>query len=119
VVPMSDQVVELLTTLSSITKPVSEFVFAGRNDKKKSICENAVLLVIKQIGYEGLESGHGFRHEFSTIMNEHEWPADAIEVQLAHANGGSVRGIYNHAQYLDKRREMMQWWADWLDGKVE
>ncbi|MCA2046869.1 integrase, partial [Escherichia coli] len=20
-----------------------------------------------------------------------------------------------HAQYLDKRREMMQWWADWLD----
>lgn len=118
VVPMSDQVVELLTTLSSITKPVSEFVFAGRNDKKKPICENAVLLVIKQIGYEGLESGHGFRHEFSTIMNEHEWPADAIEVQLAHANGGSVRGIYNHAQYLDKRREMMQWWADWLDVKL-
>ncbi|MGT6174646.1 hypothetical protein ACRWWJ_26815, partial [Escherichia coli] len=26
--------------------------------------------------------------------------------------------IYNHAQYLDKRREMMQWWADWLDEKV-
>ncbi|MGC5183471.1 hypothetical protein ACPXBI_25355, partial [Escherichia coli] len=25
---------------------------------------------------------------------------------------------YNHAQYLDKRREMMQWWADWLDEKV-
>ncbi|RIH37703.1 integrase, partial [Shigella dysenteriae] len=25
----------------------------------------------------------------------------------------------NHAQYLDKRREMMQWWADWLDEKVE
>ncbi|MDN5157706.1 hypothetical protein LVK59_25515, partial [Escherichia coli] len=23
------------------------------------------------------------------------------------------------AQYLDKRREMMQWWADWIDGKVE
>lgn len=75
-------VVELLTTLSSITKPVSEFVFAGRNDKKKPICENAVLLVIKQIGYEGLESGHGFRHEFSTIMNEHEWPADAVKCNL-------------------------------------
>ncbi|WP_255078905.1 hypothetical protein, partial [Escherichia coli] len=25
---------------------------------------------------------------------------------------------YNHAQYFDKRREMMQWWADWLDEKV-
>ena len=93
-------------------------MFAGRNDKKKPISENAVLLVIRQIGYEGLASGHGFRHQFSTIMNEHGWPADAIEKQLAHTASGSIRGIYNHAQYLDKRREMMQWWADWLDEKV-
>lgn len=117
-VPMSDQVISLLQTLKPVTQPVSSFVFAGRNDKAKSISENAVLLVIRQIGYEGLASGHGFRHQFSTIMNEHGWPADAIEKQLAHANSGSIRGIYNHAQYMDKRREMMQWWADWLDEKV-
>ncbi|WP_445440878.1 tyrosine-type recombinase/integrase [Citrobacter freundii] len=117
-VPMSDQVVSLLETLRPVTQPISSFVFAGRNDKTKPISENAVLLVIRQIGYEGLASGHGFRHQFSTIMNEHEWPADAIEKQLAHANSGSIRGIYNHAQYMDKRREMMQWWADWLDEKV-
>lgn len=117
-VPMSDQVVSLLETLSPVTQPISSFVFAGRNDKTKPISENAVLLVIRQIGYEGLASGHGFRHQFSTIMNEHEWPADAIEKQLAHANSGSIRGIYNHAQYMDKRREMMQWWADWLDETV-
>ncbi|TGD96016.1 integrase [Salmonella enterica subsp. enterica serovar Poona] len=117
-VPMSDQVVSLLETLKPVTQPISGFVFAGRNDKTKPISENAVLLVIRQIGYEGLASGHGFRHQFSTIMNEHEWPADAIEKQLAHANSGSIRGIYNHAQYMDKRREMMQWWADWLDEKV-
>ncbi|RNW28992.1 tyrosine-type recombinase/integrase [Citrobacter werkmanii] len=117
-VPMSDQVISLLETLKPVTQPISSFVFAGRNDKTKPISENAVLLVIRQIGYEGLASGHGFRHQFSTIMNEHEWPADAIEKQLAHANSGSIRGIYNHAQYMDKRREMMQWWADWLDEKV-
>lgn len=117
-VPMSDQVVSLLEMLKPVTQPISSFVFAGRNDKTKPISENAVLLVIRQIGYEGLASGHGFRHQFSTIMNEHEWPADAIEKQLAHANSGSIRGIYNHAQYMDKRREMMQWWADWVDEKV-
>lgn len=117
-VPMSDQVSSLLETLKPVTQPISRFVFAGRNDKTKPISENAVLLVIRQIGYEGLASGHGFRHQFSTIMNEHEWPADAIEKQLAHANSGSIRGIYNHAQYMDKRREMMQWWADWIDEKV-
>ncbi|WP_441546194.1 tyrosine-type recombinase/integrase [Citrobacter freundii] len=117
-VPMSDQVVSLLEMLKPVTQPISSFVFSGRNDKTKPISENAVLLVIRQIGYEGLASGHGFRHQFSTIMNEHEWPADAIEKQLAHANSGSIRGIYNHAQYMDKRREMMQWWADWIDEKV-
>ncbi|WP_288845673.1 tyrosine-type recombinase/integrase [uncultured Citrobacter sp.] len=117
-VPMSDQVVSLLEMLKPVTQPISSFVFAGRNDKTKPISENAVLLVIRQIGYEGLASGHGFRHQFSTIMNENEWPADAIEKQLAHANSGSIRGIYNHAQYMDKRREMMQWWADWIDEKV-
>lgn len=116
IVPMSSQAVSLLENIRPITEPISDFVFAGRNDKTKPISENAVLLVIRQIGYEGLASGHGFRHQFSTIMNEYEWPADAIEKQLAHANSGSIRGIYNHAQYLDKRREMMQWWADYIDG---
>ncbi|EOV9009410.1 tyrosine-type recombinase/integrase [Cronobacter malonaticus] len=114
-VPMSRQVYDLLRQLQPITS-ISDFVFAGRNDKKKSISENAVLLVIRQIGYEGLASGHGFRHQFSTILNEHGWPHDAIERQLAHVDRNNIRGIYNHAQYLEKRKEMMQWWADYIDG---
>lgn len=118
IVPMSQQVHDLLKMLQPITS-VSDFVFAGRNDKRKSISENTVLQVIRQIGYEGLASGHGFRHQFSTVMNEHQWPHDAIEKQLAHTDRNNIRGIYNHAQYLDKRREMMQWWADWIDGKAE
>lgn len=116
-VPMSQQVHDLLRQLQPITS-ISPFVFAGRNDKKKSISENAVLLVIRQIGYEGLASGHGFRHQFSTILNEHGWPHDAIERQLAHVDRNNIRGIYNHAQYLEKRREIMQWWADYIDGNT-
>ena len=117
-VPMSQQVYDLLQMLKPITS-ISPFVFAGRNDKNKSISENAVLQVIRQIGYEGLASGHGFRHQFSTILNEHGWAHDAIERQLAHVDRNNIRGIYNHAQYLDKRREMMQWWADYIDGEKE
>lgn len=116
-VPMSQQVYDLLQFLKPITS-ISSFVFMGRNDKKKSLSENAVLLVIRQIGYEGLASGHGFRHQFSTILNEHGWPHDAIERQLAHVDRNNIRGIYNHAQYIEKRREMMQWWADYIDGKT-
>ncbi|WP_432372840.1 tyrosine-type recombinase/integrase [Pantoea allii] len=118
IVPMSSQVKDLLNFIKPMTS-ISPFVFPGRNDKSKSISDAAVLLVIRQIGYEGLASGHGFRHQFSTVLNEHSWPHDAIERQLAHVDRNNIRGIYNHAQYLDTRREMMQWWADYIDGKVK
>ncbi|EEP2810167.1 tyrosine-type recombinase/integrase [Salmonella enterica] len=116
IVPMSDQVVELFKVLQHITGQYS-LCFPGRNDRKKPISENAVLGVIRSIGYEGQTSGHGFRHQFSTVLNEKHWNSDAIEMQLAHVSGGT-RSVYNHAAYLDMRREMMQWWADWLDEKV-
>ncbi|ELY5802098.1 tyrosine-type recombinase/integrase [Cronobacter sakazakii] len=116
VVPMSEQVTELFQFLQKITGQY-ELCFPGRSDRKKPISENAVLGVIRNIGYEGQTSGHGFRHQFSTVLNEKHWNHDAIEMQLAHVSGGT-RSVYNHAAYLDTRREMMQWWADWLDEKV-
>ncbi|ELY6117168.1 tyrosine-type recombinase/integrase [Cronobacter sakazakii] len=117
VVPMSEQVIELFQFLQKITGQY-ELCFPGRSDRKKPISENAVLGVIRNIGYEGQTSGHGFRHQFSTVLNEKHWNHDAIEMQLAHVSGGT-RSVYNHAAYLDTRREMMQWWADWLDEKVK
>lgn len=116
VVPMSDQVIELFRFLQQITGQY-ELCFPGRSDRRKPISENAVLGVIRNIGYEGQTSGHGFRHQFSTVLNEKHWNRDAIEMQLAHVSGGT-RSVYNHAAYLDTRREMMQWWADYLDEKV-
>ncbi|EAV9118183.1 integrase [Salmonella enterica subsp. enterica serovar Cubana] len=116
IVPMSDQVVELFKVLQHITGQYS-LCFPGRNDRKKPISENAVLGVIRSIGYEGQTCGHGFRHQFSTVLNEKHWNSDAIEMQLAHVSGGT-RSVYNHAAYLATRREMMQFWADWLDEKV-
>jgi hypothetical protein len=41
---------------------------------------------------------------------------DVIERQLAHAERNKVRASYNHAQYLPQRREMMQWWGNYVDG---
>lgn len=117
VIPMSEQVIELFRFLQNITGQY-ELCFPGRNDRKKPISENAILGVIRNIGYEGQTSGHGFRHQFSTVLNEKHWNSDAIEIQLAHVSGGT-RSVYNHAAYLDTRREVMQFWADWLDEKTQ
>ena len=44
---------------------------------------------------------------------------DVIERQLAHRETDAVRAAYNRAQYLDQRRALTQWWADWLDRQRE
>jgi integrase len=62
-------------------------------------------------------TGHGFRSMASTRLNEsQQWHKDAIERQLAHAEGNAVRGAYNYAEHLPERKKMMQAWADYLDG---
>jgi hypothetical protein len=53
---------------------------------------------------------------FSTEANENNWNEDWIERQLAHDERNRIRAAYNAAQYLQQRREMMQWWADRLDA---
>ena len=58
------------------------------------------------------------RAMFSTIANEHGINRDVIERQLAHVEENSVRGAYNHAEYMPERIKLMQWWADYLDSLI-
>ncbi|WP_447982874.1 tyrosine-type recombinase/integrase [Achromobacter kerstersii] len=72
---------------------------------------------LKILGFEGEQTGHGFRGLASTIMNERSGArAEVIERQLAHKERNMVRRAYNHAEYLDERRQLMQWWSDYLDS---
>ncbi len=43
---------------------------------------------------------------------------ELFRLRLTHADKNSIRGTYNHAQYLDGRREMMQWYADYIDQLI-
>lgn len=73
-----------------------------------------MIFALYDLGYRNRQSVHGFRGLFSTVLNEHGFNRDWIEVALAHSDD-SVRGAYNAAAYLDQRRIMLQWWADWVD----
>lgn len=113
IVPMSDQVVDLFKSLKPITGQYP-LVFIGRNDRTKPISKESVNQVIELLGYKGRLTGHGFRHTMSTILHEEGFNSAWIETQLAHVDKNAIRGAYNHAQYLDGRREMMQWYADYI-----
>lgn len=48
----------------------------------------------------------------STILNEHGWEPELIEVALAHVDKDEVRSAYNRADYIERRRPMMAWWSN-------
>jgi integrase len=116
IVPLSSTVMVLLERLRSLTGH-SEWLFPNRNQRgKPTMSENTINAMINRMGYKGRVVGHGFRAMFSTILNEHGFNRDAIERQLAHVERNGVRAAYNRAQYLPERRQMMQWWADFIEN---
>ncbi|MDO2398858.1 tyrosine-type recombinase/integrase [Enterobacter hormaechei] len=112
-VPLSTQALEIVQQLKVMTGQYP-LVFPGRNDPRKTMSEASINQVFKRIGYTGKVTGHGFRHTMSTILHEEGFNTAWIETQLAHVDKNAMRGTYNHAQYLEGRREMMQWYADHL-----
>ena len=116
---LSKQAVEVLQGMKPLTGH-GEYVFPTiRNIKHgdRPMSENTITAALRRLGFGQDEMcAHGFRGMASTILNEQGWPPDVIERALAHAEGNSVRAAYNSARWLPQRREMMQHWADWLDG---
>ena len=62
-------------------------------------------------------TGHGFRAMARTILDEVlQVRPDYIEHQLAHAVRDPNGRAYNRTAHLEGRQDMMQLWADYLDG---
>jgi integrase len=114
-VPLSRQALALLEDLKSITGK-GRFLFPSLRSAERPISDNTVNAGLRRLGYSSDEmKGHGFRTMASTLLNELGWNPDAIERQLAHDERDESRASYNHAQYLDERRRMMQAWSDYLE----
>ncbi|MBG6036856.1 tyrosine-type recombinase/integrase [Proteus cibarius] len=116
-VPLSPQVIAILNELKVITG-YYPLLFPGRNDVRKPISEASINKVIEKIGYKGRLTGHGFRHMMSTILHEKGFDSAWIELQLAHVDKNSIRGIYNHALYFNNRRDMLSWYSKKLYSTV-
>lgn len=115
IVPLSSQTIEILRQQQKISGN-RQHVFPNEHRPNTFMSENTMLYALYRMGYHSRTTGHGFRATASTILNEHGFPSDHIERQLAHIERNKVRAAYNHAQYLPERRKMMQWWADYLDA---
>jgi Integrase len=135
IVPLSAQALAVLEELRPITGK-GTLLFPGERDANKPMSDVALLKALTILGFhknaakkQNISKAaaeiilqrsfvpHGVRGSASTILNEiGKFKADYIERQLAHIDGNSVRAAYNHAEYLDERIQMMQWWADYLEN---
>ncbi|MFG6139461.1 tyrosine-type recombinase/integrase [Halomonas sp. B23F22_10] len=114
-VPLSKQAVEKLKELKEYTGG-RELLLPGMKNPRQPIHHTTINQALVRMGFgKGKFAAHGFRATASTVLNEQGWNPDAIERQLAHAPANRTRASYNHAQHMDERKEMMQWWADHLD----
>jgi integrase len=115
IVPLSEQAVEVLRVLQTVTGH-SALLFPGERDHDKPMSNNTILAALKRMGYAGRMTGHGFRGIASTMLHEMGYGHEHIELQLAHQERNQVSAAYNHAKYLKDRGAMMQQWADCLDA---
>ncbi|AWM79294.1 integrase [Gammaproteobacteria bacterium ESL0073] len=115
VVPLSRQAIGVVKELLSLMYPWQPFLLCHRSYPKLPISENTLNCGLKRLGYDGRLTGHGIRATLSTALNELDYPKQWIEAQLSHSDKDQIRASYNHAQYVEQRRVMMQDWADKLD----
>ncbi|WP_417591392.1 tyrosine-type recombinase/integrase [Owenweeksia hongkongensis] len=106
-VPLSKQSILILRELQKITGD-KEFIFYSPRSKSKHISNGSFLMALRHMGYGKRMTGHGFRSMASTILNEKGFDSEVIERQLAHQDSDRVRSAYNRAEYVAKRRDMME-----------
>jgi integrase len=115
-VPLARQTIEVMKRLREITGGAA-LILPGARGRGRQLSENTLNAALRRLGYKKDEmTAHGFRSAASSLLNESgQWNPDAIEAQLAHVEGNSIRRAYARAQFWEERVRMMAWWADRLD----
>ncbi len=112
-VPLAPRAVSILKELRKLTGQC-KFLFPSARSVARCMSENTLNAALRRMGFKNEDmTSHGFRASASSMLNECGlWNADAIERQLAHVDGDSVRRAYARAEFWDERVKMMTWWAD-------
>ncbi|MGZ9666306.1 integrase domain-containing protein [Pseudomonas sp. GNP014] len=117
IIPLTEHALALLEAI----KPYSghrEYVFPADRNPRTHCNSQTANMALKRMGFEGRLVSHGMRSMASTILNEHGWDAELIEVALAHVDKDEVRSAYNRADYIERRRPMMAWWSEHIQQEA-
>ena len=116
-VPLSSQAVDLLLTLPRMKG--NNHIFPGMKTGRP-LSNMSLLQFMRGLGYgpngeQGYFVPHGFRSSFRDWTGEvTSYPRDVAEMALAHAIENKVEAAYRRGDLFEKRRAMMQEWADYI-----
>lgn len=118
IVPLSDQAIAILNEQKEETGFLNTpYVFPSQVRPRAPMSDGTVNVAIKRLGYTDRMTAHGVRALARTAIREKlNYDPDVIECQLAHKASGPLGEAYNRAQFLEKRKVMMQDWADYLEA---
>ena len=109
-VPLSDAALAVLAEAHEISDS-SQLLFPSLSGKLMSDSTLSKLLRVR--GIAGVP--HGFRSSFRDWAAEQtSFPREVMEAALAHQVANKVEAAYFRSDLLEKRRQLMQQWADYL-----
>lgn len=112
-VPLSAEALSVLEHLRPFER--SGYIFPGA--RKGVMSDVAMLKYLKDRGYEFRP--HGFRSSFRTWCDEAtDTPQRISETALAHSVGTKVQRAYLRTQYFERRRLLMEQWAQFVSGQT-
>jgi len=122
VCPLPKQAIDILKQIEPFSRHRSRFVFPSPYKNDRGVSGATLSDTLNKLGYQNKHTFHGFRSMFSTIAHEkykeHGFHSDIIEACLAHKEKNKVKAAYNREskyKYFDEKKELIQWYADWLD----
>lgn len=115
IVPLSDQAINVLSEIRELGFD-DDLIFPSERRNGKPMGKSTIIQALGVMGYKGVMTGHGFRGIASTKLKS-KFPADIVDMQLAHLVGDKTSRAYDHGLYLEPRTQMMQWWGDYLEEK--
>lgn len=98
-----------------------EFVFPPQaSQRTPHLHRDSLSKALREMGFQGEHTTHGFRASLRTLGRERLGiDVDVLEAQLAHAPKDEVEAAYARVKFREKRRDVMQAWADYLDELKE
>ena len=113
-IPLSPEVVQILERLGSMSDD-SEFLFPSLRSASGHSNTQTANTALKRMGYKDRLTSHGLRSIASTVLHEHGFQSELIEIALSHTSGNQTRDAYDRSQQVERRRQMMHWWSAYID----